>query len=225
VREGATILLPGTVYNYGPDAFPEIAADAPQNPVTRKGLIRKELELRLQASTQRGARVIIVRAGDYFGPSVGNSWFAQGLIKLGKPITRITVPNAKGIGHQWAYLPDVARTALALLSRRETLPAFANFHMQGHWDADGTQMAEAIARVVVKHSGARPAITAFPWWLITLSAPFVVTLREMMELRYLWRVPVRISNRHLVQTLGQEPHTALDDAVEQTLVGLGFFRD
>ena len=30
--EGATIVLPGTVYNYGPDAFPVLHEDSPQHP-------------------------------------------------------------------------------------------------------------------------------------------------------------------------------------------------
>src|SRR3974390_2244976 len=29
---GARIVLPGTVYNFGPDAFPELLEDSPQNP-------------------------------------------------------------------------------------------------------------------------------------------------------------------------------------------------
>jgi nucleoside-diphosphate-sugar epimerase len=56
IAEGATIVLPGTVYNYGPDAFPLIREDAPQRPLTRKGAIRVELERRLQAACCRGAR-------------------------------------------------------------------------------------------------------------------------------------------------------------------------
>ena len=32
----ARIVLPGTVYNYGPDAFPDIAEDAPQHPATAR---------------------------------------------------------------------------------------------------------------------------------------------------------------------------------------------
>ena len=36
---GATIVLPGTVYNYGPDAFPTLVEDQPQRPQTRKGAI------------------------------------------------------------------------------------------------------------------------------------------------------------------------------------------
>src|SRR5262245_45921624 len=34
---GATIVFPGTVYNFGPDALPLVDERAPQNPVTRKG--------------------------------------------------------------------------------------------------------------------------------------------------------------------------------------------
>jgi nucleoside-diphosphate-sugar epimerase len=37
---GARILLPGTVYNYGPDAFPDLNETSAQNPITRKGAIR-----------------------------------------------------------------------------------------------------------------------------------------------------------------------------------------
>ena len=63
IAQRATIILPGVVYNYGPDAFPVIAEDAPQHPTTRKGAIRVALERRLREATQQGARVIIVRAG------------------------------------------------------------------------------------------------------------------------------------------------------------------
>ena len=93
---GATIVLPGTVYNYGPDVFPLLAETAPQQPVTRKGAIRVALEQRLQAATQLGARVLIVRAGDFFGPQAGNSWFAQGLVKPGQTAHRVSNPGCKG---------------------------------------------------------------------------------------------------------------------------------
>lgn len=219
----ATIVLPGTLYNFGADAFPVVAEDAPQHPVTRKGAIRVELERRLEDATRSGARAIIVRAGDFFGPRVGNSWFSQGLIRPGRPVTAVSVPASRGVGHQWAYLPDVARTIVELLERAQSLPAFARFHMAGHWDPDGRTMAEAIARVVERRGGARPRIAAFPWWLVRLAAPFVVTLRELLEMRYLWRQPVRLDNARLLAVLGREPHTPLDAALETALEGLGCF--
>ncbi|MBY0243767.1 MAG: NAD-dependent epimerase/dehydratase family protein [Burkholderiaceae bacterium] len=220
-RSGALVVLPGTVYNYGPDAFPLVTEASPQHPVTRKGAIRVEMEQRLRAYAQQGGRVLVLRAGDFFGPQAGNSWFSQGLVKPGQAVTRISNPADRGVGHQWAYLPDVARTMLALIGQRDRLEPFATFHLGGHWDADGTAMARAIARVVLRHGGKAPVIGAMPWWLLTLASPFVATLRELLEMRYLWRQPVRMENAKLVAALGAEPLTALDDAVEATLLGLG----
>ena len=61
--QGATVVLPGTVYNFGPSAFPVLHEDSPQQPKTRKGAIRVELERRLASATTQGCRVIIVQIG------------------------------------------------------------------------------------------------------------------------------------------------------------------
>ena len=218
---GATIVLPGTVYNFGPDAFPLLDEDSPQHPLTRKGMIRVELERRLEAVSRQGVRSIIVRAGDFFGPKPGNSWFAQGLLKSGQPVASISNPAEAGVGHQWAYLPDVARTMVELLAHRKALGAFERFHMAGHWDATGLQMAQAIQRVVARRTAKTPPIKGTPWWLMRVAAPFVPTLRELLEMRYLWKEPVQMVNSRLVQVLGREPHTPLDQAVEASLIGMG----
>ena len=82
-------------------------------------------------------------------------------------------------------------------------------------------MAAAIGRAVVAQGGQAPRVRAFPWWLVTLASPFVTTLREMREMRYLWQQPVRMANDRLRAVLGEEPHTPLDEAVQATLQGLG----
>jgi nucleoside-diphosphate-sugar epimerase len=214
---GARIVLPGTVYNYGPDAFPDLSEASPQNPATRKGAIRVQLERRLRDAAQSGVRTLVVRAGDFFGPHMANSWFGQGLLKPGRPVTSVTYPGQRGTGHQWAYLPDVAETMMQLIEREEALAAFDTFHMNGHWDADGTQMVAAIGRATGQ-PGLK--VRSFPWWLLPLAAPFVTVFRELREVSYLWRQPLRLDNRRLLRLLGSEPHTALDQAVKATLVGM-----
>jgi nucleoside-diphosphate-sugar epimerase len=219
-KTGALIVLPGTFYNYGADAFPLAAADAPQHPATRKGRLRVQMEAELAAFADSGGRALIVRAGDYFGPCAGANWFSQGLVKPGRAPTRIAYPGRAGIGHQWGYLPDIAATMLALIERRASLPPFARFNMAGHWDADGTAVTGAIVRVAARR-GIKASIGAFPWWLMRLGAPFNETLREVLEVRYLWREAARLDNTALLAVLGTEPHTPLDTAVERTLEGLG----
>ncbi|MGX5665037.1 NAD-dependent epimerase/dehydratase family protein [Rhizobium daejeonense] len=217
-RHGARVLMPGTVYNFGPDSFPLVREDSPQHPVTRKGQIRVELERRLEAAAADGVPVLIVRAGDFFGPGAGNNWFAQGVIKPGAPVVAITNPSSPGVGHQWAYLPDVAETMVRLLEHADRLPTFARFHMAGFRDRDGTELAASIRRVT-----GRPdlKLKRFPWLLVMLASPFVPLFRELLEMRYLWTREVMMDDRNLVEFLGEEPRTPIDEAVATTLASLG----
>lgn len=216
---GARILLPGTVYNYGPDSFPLVAESAPQNPKTRKGQIRAEMERRLHAASQEGVPILILRAGDFFGGRRGgNNWFAQGLVKPGKPLRAVTYPGPRHLGHAWAYLPDMAETAARILLRADELERFALFHFGGHWLEQGAEMADAI-----RYAARKPdlPVKRLPWFVLTLLSPFVETFREMREMRYLWQQPLRLDNSKLRAFLGHEPHTPLDFAVATTLADLG----
>lgn len=214
---GARILLPGTIYNFGPDAFPRLSESSPQHPNTAKGAIRVELERRLAAAAERGARVLILRCGDFFGPHAGNSWFAQGLVQPGKPVRTLRYPGTPEHRHAWAYLPDVAQTAARLLDREAELAAFERFHFGGYF-VDGRELCDAVRRA---SGNANVRLGRFPWWLVTLAAPFVVTLRELRKMRYLWRTPIALDDRKLVGFLGDDCYTPLEQAVHRTLDGLG----
>jgi nucleoside-diphosphate-sugar epimerase len=214
---GARILLPGTVYNYGKDAFPDIREDAPQHPVTIKGKIRAAMERRLQTFAASGkGTALIVRAGDYFGPRAANNWFSQGLVKPGASPRQIIYPGRRGVGHQWAYLPDVAETMVRLI-QLPGLGPFATYHMDGHWDFDGRRMVQAIRHALDEP---RLCVRSMPWLAMRLASPLVPLMRELIEMKYLWDQPVRLVNHRLVGTLGEEPHTPLHIAVRNTLIGI-----
>lgn len=219
---GARLVLPGTVYNFGPDTAALVDEAAPQHPVTRKGKIRVAMEERLREASRQGVSVLIVRAGDFFGPRAGNSWFSQGLVKPGRPLRAVTYPGQREAGHAWAYLPDLARTIVRLLDRASDLQAFEVFHFGGHSFERGVELAEATRRA----AGMPEApIRRFPWFAIYLLSPFIETLREMLEMRYLWQRSLLLDNSKLVRFLGQEPHTPLDEALRTTLSGLGCMPD
>jgi nucleoside-diphosphate-sugar epimerase len=216
---GARIFFPGTVYNFGPDTFPLVGEDAPQRPLTRKGAIRKEMEACLRDAADHGVKVLILRAGDFFGSeTAANSWFGAALVKPGRRLKAVVYPGRREVGHAWAYLPDVAETAMRLIQRDADLPAFAVFHLEGHWFGRGVEIADT-----VRAAAGRPdlPIKRFPWWLIRIASPFVETFREMLEMTYLWRQPLRLDNRRLVAFLGEEPHTPALEAVRASLLRLG----
>ncbi|MNL50323.1 hypothetical protein D3C87_1733320 [compost metagenome] len=89
--------------------------------------------------------------------------------------------------------------------------------MEGVWDFDGLQLVGAIERAV----GHPVKMRRLSWLAVGLAAPFVPLFREVMEMKYLWQMPIRMSNRKLVEFLGAEPRTPIDAAVSETLASLG----
>jgi nucleoside-diphosphate-sugar epimerase len=199
VATGASIVLPGTIYNFDPDTSPLITETTPQVPKTRKGEIRVKLEQRLEtAAADLGVPSLIVRAGDFFGPKVRASWFAQAIVRPSQPVRRVVNPGQVGTGHSWAYFPDLAETIARLLEDRDQLRKFERLQFQGYWDADGRQMIEAITCAVKRNS---LPVWAFPWWLLRIASPFSEAMREMLEIHDFWRKPVRFDNQRLIELL------------------------
>ena len=205
---GARLIYPGSVYVYGPDAWPLAAEDAPQHPRTRKGTIRVAMEKMLAAESQRGLRYLTVRAGDFFGPHAPSSWVASVMLAGGKKLRAIRTPERPGVGHAWAYLPDLAETIALLADREAELEPAETVHFAGHV-LQGRQMAEAVSRA----SGGALPVRPFPWALVYAAAPFMTMMRELIEMRYLWRETILLDNAKLLTFLGAEPHTPLDTAI------------
>jgi nucleoside-diphosphate-sugar epimerase len=215
----ARLIFPGNVYNYGPRHWRLIAEDTPQEAVSRKGAIRIEMESLLRsACAAGGVRVLIVRAGDFFGPGHQQSWLGTAMIKPGKPVRTVAYPGRHDAGHSWAYLPDLAEAIQRLAERELALADFETFHFGGHWFERGVDFAYALRDAA--HAAQRP-VESVPWWLIKGAAPVVPLFRELLEMRYLWQNSVQLDNKKLLAALGEEPHTPLDEALYATLLGLG----
>ena len=216
---GARLVIPGNVYNFAPDSGPAIGEDAPQRPVTRKGALRVELERRLRAASDaHGLKVLVLRAGDFFGPAAPNSALGW-LTRRGKgKVTGVFQPGPSDVGHAFAYMPDLAETLARLVEAEDRMAPFEVFHFRGQWLEHNAELGAAIRRVV-----GRPdlPVTRFPWIVVHIAAPFNETFRELLEMRYLWYRPIGLGNAKLVRLIGPEPHTPLDTALKATLADMG----
>jgi nucleoside-diphosphate-sugar epimerase len=210
---GARIVLPGTVYNFDPRKVDWVDERSEQNPRSRKGQVRKELEARLEHA---GVPVLILRAGDFFGADARQSWFTQLMAPAGKPLKRILNPATAP--HSWAYLPDLAEAFARLMELDAALRPFERVQFAGYVDADGRSMAALIQQAA---DDPRLPIWRFPWWSLGLAAPFGGFPREAWEIRDHWRYPMQFDNARLLQLIGEEPHTAPLQAVRATLEGTG----
>jgi nucleoside-diphosphate-sugar epimerase len=215
---GARIVLPGNVYNFAPSAGAQIAEDAPQAPVTRKGKIRVEMETSLRIASVNGAKVLIVRAGDFFGPAAPASTLGWLINRRGGRVTSVYAAGPGEVGHAFAYMPDLGETTARLLDREAELADFEVFHFKGQWLDRADELAAAVRRVTGQP---KLPVRPFPYWMVTALSPFNETFRELLEMRYLQQKPIGLDNAKLVAFLGSEPHTPLDAAIRATLDDMG----
>jgi nucleoside-diphosphate-sugar epimerase len=213
---GATLMLPGNVYNYGRSMPPLVTEATPERPSTRKGEIRCRMEARMRAS---GQRTIVVRAGDFFGGPGMGSWMDQVIVKDIRH-GRITYPGPLDRAHAWAYLPDLASSFVRLALVRDDLPEHASFLFPGH-TLTGAQfvaaITEAARRLGVPGDSARIRVRSLPWGAIALARVFSPMMREIWHMRYLWQVPHGLSGDALERVIGAVPSTPLDAAVTASL--------
>lgn len=173
---GSTLLVPGNVYNFGTAPAPW-GPDTPQDPHTRKGKIRVEMEAHLRAASD--VRVIILRGGDFVAPGRSAGVFGMVIAKhLAKGI--VTTMGETDAAHAYAYLPDMARASVGLAQRRESLPRFADIPFAGH--------SLSIGQIITQYEAllGRPLrIKRFAWWQLRMAAPVWTLARELLEMRYL----------------------------------------
>jgi nucleoside-diphosphate-sugar epimerase len=212
---GATLLFPGSVWNYGRGMPPMLDETTPMQPTTRKGGMRVEIEQRIREATDRGMRAIILRAGDFYGGGRG-SWFDLVICKE-MARQRLTYPGPLDVVHAWAYLPDFADALIALAERRAEFAPFETFGFPGH----ALTGAELIAGIEAL-TGNKFNVRMMSWWMLKTFGRLLAIGRELSELEYLWRVPHRISGEKLRGALGELQETPLRKALAGTLRDLGY---
>jgi nucleoside-diphosphate-sugar epimerase len=211
-RERATILFPGNVYGLGRDYSTPLAEDADRDAPTELGELRNQVEERLTRATEHGARLIIVRAGDYFGPDAPNGWFEM-MVKRARTGGAILDPAPADVPHAWAYLPDLARDAVDLIERRHELSPAETFHFAGHV-ITSAQMVAAIRDAL---GDPERKVRRFPWWALRAIAPFWSMGRKVLAMRYLWDEPVLLDGAKLDHLLQRKARTPIQRAVAAAL--------
>ena len=214
---GATVMLPGNVYNFGNQLPARLTEATPFAATHAKARQRIALEASLaQAARDQGVRSIVIRAGDFLGD--GGTWVDLGMgraLAAGK-FTAMGQPNVQ---HAWAYLPDLAQTFVKVAEQRAQLAPHAVLHFAGH------TLTQAALQEAMQTTLGRPLRSVgFPWWLMRLAAAVPVQAtampRALLEMRYLWQRPHQLDDQGLRHLLGNVPHTPLTDVMRACLAPL-----
>jgi len=218
-RLNAVLMFPGNVYNFGMGMPESLTEDTPQAPTTRKGRIRVQIEQAMREAARSGLRVIVIRAGDFFGGPGRGSWFDLVIAKSLRQ-GKVVYPGRLNAVHAWAYLPDLAQTFVQVAERRAALPVFETLHFPGR-SPTGREFLECVERsarrVGLLAEGRTLERGGMPWTFLRIAGLAVPMYKEIAELRYLWDVPHRLLGQRLTALLGSLPATSLDDAMDATL--------
>ncbi|MHA6300279.1 NAD-dependent epimerase/dehydratase family protein [Devosia sp. CAU 1758] len=210
-NSGKTLLFPGTIYNYR-------AGDRTVSPGLRqsgekpRGAIRIRLEQMLADAAASGRiKVIIIRAGDFFGPRNRGEWFESAML-MDQDKGRLYHMGDLQLRHSWAYLPDLARAFAAVAEQRASVAAFENFHFAGYWVSHGQLMA-----AIQEGLGRQMKVAPLPWWMLRAMGLVDPVVRDIYRMRYLWTHEMELVDPRLDALLGEGFTTPFETAVAATV--------
>ncbi len=206
-ESGATVIIPGNVYNYGVAPAPW-SSRTPQVACSRKGQVRIDMEAAYRAS---GVQVINLRSGDFIDEGVTGTWFDLVILKSMKA-GKFVYPGNPDIPHAWGYLPDLGRATVALAERRDRLETFSDIAFPGY-RASGREIMAAVEKL----SGRSLKLSFMPWWALRIASPFWRMGRELVEMRYLWDHPHWLDGADFSEALPEFVGTDLLTAVASAL--------
>lgn len=205
---GATVLIPGNVYNYGSDMPAVLSENTPHRAGNPLGQIRIEME---QAYKNAGVRTIVLRAGDYIDTIPSGNWFDKIITaKAAKGI--ITYPGDPDLKHSWAFMPDVTDMAATIAARMDELDTFTEYCMPGY-ALTGHELADAVSRV----TGKAQWLKQMSWLPIKALRPFWSMATPLLEMSYLWNTPHELTSNTLTRDFPEFQFTSLDDALRASL--------
>lgn len=186
------LLFPGNVYNLNPTSD-LLSENTPLMGVTAKGELRKQMEQRLKRASESGARISIVRAGDFIGQH--SQWLEMILKNKQQGCFSFCLPHDSKHRHYWSYLPDLCANTAAIIEQSSS-----QFEV---WHDPGLVVSQKDWLDAFEHNGLRLNITSFPWWFYSLLAVFVPLVKEVMEMKYLWEKELILDGSKMKKALGQ----------------------
>lgn len=220
---GATLMLPGNVYNFGANMPANLHENCPMTPTNSKGRIRVALEQMMREAASSGDfRAVVLRAGDFFGKGQGVCFDQVIARKLNRGV--MGYPGNLETSTPWAYLPDLAKSFALVAEARSQLASFEVIHFRGH-DLDGRDWLRELQAYADKYqwtkNGEPLKVSGVPWSLIRISALFSPIMKSLLDVRYLYQRSHRLHGDRLAELIGSEPHTPLHEAIGLSLVELG----
>ncbi len=186
----AKLIFFDNVYMYGPSLSVPFTENHPQNPTTKKGMVRKQVaDLLLQAHNSSQVQAVIGRSADFYGPKAVNS---QLYIKF---IERIK----QGKNPQWLGQPDQPHTYSYTLDNGRALVELAlddtAYGQVWHLPVGKPIAIGEILGLINKKLGTSYKVSYLPRPLLGLMSLFIPPIKEVKEMLYQFDNPYIMSDQ------------------------------
>lgn len=206
----AMIIFPGNVYNYGNMAV--ISEDSIENPCSKKGVLRVEIEKMLRDAAHAGkCKVLNVCLPDFWGSNVLNEGirpiFENALKGKSLPyMIRTDIP------HQLVFTKDAAEMMVRLMQRGMIEP-YEKYNYGGQIQPDMKSFLNRISRL----ANSPEKISVHSKWIFSILGLFVPMLKEVKEMLYLFEGTVILNDTKVRNIFPDFRETPLDEAITETL--------
>ncbi|WP_033294246.1 NAD-dependent epimerase/dehydratase family protein [Amycolatopsis jejuensis] len=207
---GALLVSLGNLYGYGPVDGP-LTENLPLAATGPKGRMRARLWDQLHTLHAEGRiRAVEVRASDFFGPGVTDGGhLASRVVPLVLKGRKVQVMGDPDAPHSWTYLPDVARTLVAVAKEEKA------WGKAWHVPTGEPRSARVMVALLCEAAGVAPVgVQRLSPVLLRVGAVVSPLLRELAEVRYQFDRPFVVDSQAAQHLLGLRPTPEKDQAAE-----------
>ena len=180
-------------------------------PRSKKGQLRAQMAQEVMDAHKRGdVQATILRSSDYYGPGVINA--AMGGMVFGNLIAnkKAQIMGDDNVLHSWAYIEDVAKSAVILGTRDDVL---GQTWITPH---DKALTQKEMITLTSKLLDSKPDIQKISPILIRVIGLFVPAVRASIEMLYEFTEPFIVDSRKIEKKLKIEP-TPIKLGIEKTV--------
>jgi nucleoside-diphosphate-sugar epimerase len=205
------MVLVHSVYAYGYPQTPLVSETHPTDPQTKKGKIRREMEEMLAKAHDKGQiKGVVARFPDFYGPYADNSFLHSVLRSILEKKTVYWV-GPLNVEREYVFMPDAAKALVRLA--REDHAAGQAWNVPGEGGITGHQVIEYASKIL----GYEPKVVSVKKWMLRLLGIGDKTMREMVELYYLYDRPFLLDGQKYQTQIGDIPRTPFQVGLQQTL--------
>lgn len=180
LKHHTVLVFVDNVYMYAKRSLPHMLENAPLQPTSEKGKVRKQLvDMLFKAIDEDNLQACIARSADFYGPGIENSLLLELVYKNLKNNKLAIWQRSKNKIHSFTYTPDAAKAIAKLGNSREALGKV--WHLPTSKEKlTGDDWIKLFATALHK----KPKTIVLPHWLMKIAGWFSPLMRELDEMSY-----------------------------------------